>query len=171
MALETILVTYDDPYAVLAETDLYVTVEPCIMCAAALRQYGIRAVYFGCANDKFGGTGGVFNIHAEYVHFEDHTLTNTSLPIQYSPALDRPYPVFGGIFREEAIMLLRRFYVQENEKGIPATSSLFQASLTDCCSTRTIEEEESRAQDGNYAYGYCSECGTMTEIGRKYCRF
>lgn len=35
-----------------------------------------------------------------------------------SPAVDRPYPVFGGIFREEAIMLLRRFYVQENEKGL-----------------------------------------------------
>ena len=26
-------------------TDLYVTVEPCIMCASALRKYGIRAVY------------------------------------------------------------------------------------------------------------------------------
>ncbi len=35
-----------------------------------------------------------------------------------SPAIDPPYPVYGGIFREEAIMLLRRFYVQENEKGV-----------------------------------------------------
>lgn len=26
-------------------------------------------------------------------------------------------PVYGGIFREEAIMLLRKFYVQENEKA------------------------------------------------------
>lgn len=34
-----------------------------------------------------------------------------------SPALDPPYPVYGGIFREEAIILLRRFYIQENEKG------------------------------------------------------
>lgn len=34
-----------------------------------------------------------------------------------SPAVDPPYPVYGGLFREEAIMLLRRFYVQENEKG------------------------------------------------------
>ena len=25
--------------------------------------------------------------------------------------------MYGGIFREEAIMLLRRFYIQENEKG------------------------------------------------------
>ena len=34
-----------------------------------------------------------------------------------SPSLDPPYPVYGGIFREEAITLLRRFYVQQNEKG------------------------------------------------------
>ena len=36
-----------------------------------------------------------------------------------SPSVEPPYPVYGGIFREEAIMLLRRFYVQENEKGKP----------------------------------------------------
>ena len=39
-----------------------------------------------------------------------------------SPALGPPYSVYGGIYREEAIMLLRRFYVQENEKGIFDTS-------------------------------------------------
>ena len=37
--------------------------------------------------------------------------------ISNSPAIDPPYPVYGGFFREEAIMLLRRFYIQENEKG------------------------------------------------------
>ena len=36
------------------------------MCASALRQYGIRAVYFGCWNDRFGGTGGVLTVHSEY---------------------------------------------------------------------------------------------------------
>ncbi|KAF1842499.1 cytidine deaminase-like protein [Cucurbitaria berberidis CBS 394.84] len=86
------------PLTVLNETDLYVTVEPCVMCASMLRQYGIRAVYFGCWNERFGGTGGVLNIHSD-------------------PSVDRPYPVTGGIFREEAIMLLRKFYVQENEKA------------------------------------------------------
>ena len=39
--------------------------------------------------------------------------------IGHSPSVDKPYPVVGGIFREEAIMLLRKFYVQENEKGKP----------------------------------------------------
>ena len=43
--------------AVLAECTLYVTVEPCVMCASALRQLRLRSVVFGCANDKFGGCG------------------------------------------------------------------------------------------------------------------
>ncbi|MCJ1477209.1 tRNA(adenine34) deaminase [Lambiella insularis] len=86
------------PFAIFRETDLYVTVEPCIMCASALRQYGIRAVYYGCSNDRFGGTGGVLSIHSD-------------------PSIDSPYPVYGGLFRKEAILLLRRFYVQQNEKA------------------------------------------------------
>lgn len=61
VAIEEILKTY--PPSVFRETDLYVTVEPCIMCASAIRQLGIRAVYFGCLNDRFGGNGGVLNIH------------------------------------------------------------------------------------------------------------
>ncbi|KAL8717270.1 MAG: hypothetical protein Q9225_005469 [Loekoesia sp. 1 TL-2023] len=89
--------------SVFCETDLYVTVEPCIMCAAVLRQLKIRSVYFGCSNDRFGGTGGVLSIHSD-------------------PSVDQPFVVHGGLLREEAIMLLRRFYIQENQKGKPFTA-------------------------------------------------
>ena len=37
---------------VFKESTLYVTVEPCIMCAAALRQVGVRKVVYGCANER-----------------------------------------------------------------------------------------------------------------------
>lgn len=74
------------------------TVEPCVMCASALRQYQIRSVYFGCANERFGGTGSVLSLHSD-------------------PGIDPPYPVYSGLFHKEAIMLLRRFYIQENEKA------------------------------------------------------
>lgn len=88
------------PYGpdVLKECTLYVTVEPCIMCASLLRQFGVPKVYFGAANDRFGGTGGVMDMHS-------------------CPAVDPPYWVSGGWLREEAIVMLRRFYVQTNEKG------------------------------------------------------
>merc|ERR1712217_81428 len=42
---------------------LYVTLEPCIMCAAALAQVGVPEVVFGAPNTRFGGCGGVFNVH------------------------------------------------------------------------------------------------------------
>lgn len=43
-------------------------------------------------------------------------ITN-SLDSGFSPSIDPPYPAHGGILWKEAIMLLRRFYVQENENG------------------------------------------------------
>ncbi len=49
------------------DTDLYVTVEPCIMCASALRQLNIRRVFFACANERFGGCGSILSINKECV--------------------------------------------------------------------------------------------------------
>lgn len=54
------------PY-LLKETTLYVTVEPCIMCASALRQLEIREVYYGCENGKFGGCGSVLGVNQAYL--------------------------------------------------------------------------------------------------------
>lgn len=81
----------------LSDVTLYVTVEPCLMCSSALRQVGIKKVYYGCANDRFGGCGGVLAIH-------------NNPKLIYSEALE----AYGGYRREEAIMLLRKFYLTEN---------------------------------------------------------
>lgn len=78
---------------------VYVTVEPCIMCASALRQLGIKKVVFGCANERFGGNGTVLRCN------KDHSTTG------------EPYESIPGIMRREAIMLLRYFYVRSNEKA------------------------------------------------------
>lgn len=51
---------------ILQECTLYVTVEPCLMCASALRQARLKKVVYGCANERFGGCGGVRNVHDEY---------------------------------------------------------------------------------------------------------
>merc|ERR1719506_2880726 len=42
---------------------LYVTLEPCIMCAGALAQLGLHEVVFGAPNTRFGGCGGVLSVH------------------------------------------------------------------------------------------------------------
>ena len=43
--------------------DLYVTLEPCIMCAGMLRELKVSRVYFGAECEKFGGTGSILNLH------------------------------------------------------------------------------------------------------------
>jgi len=45
------------------ECELYVTCEPCIMCASALLLLRIKIVYFGCRNERFGGCGSVLSLH------------------------------------------------------------------------------------------------------------
>ncbi|KAJ3063549.1 tRNA(adenine34) deaminase [Podochytrium sp. JEL0797] len=74
-------------FKLFAKCDLYVTVEPCLMCASALRHVQIRKVYFG--------------------------LSICAIDNKPEPA----YEIESGIFKEEAIMMLRRFYLRENERG------------------------------------------------------
>jgi tRNA-specific adenosine deaminase 2 len=93
------MASLEKPENIFSEIDLYVTVEPCVMCASALKHIGIRAVYFGCGNDRFGGNGSVFHVNA------DRTL------------LSNRYRAYPGILRKEAITLLRNFYVHENTRA------------------------------------------------------
>src|SRR5438876_12182419 len=46
----------------LNECDLYVTKEPCPMCAGALVHVRMRRVLFGCASAKDGAAGGVVDL-------------------------------------------------------------------------------------------------------------
>uniref|UniRef100_A0A146KSV7 tRNA-specific adenosine deaminase 2 n=1 Tax=Lygus hesperus TaxID=30085 RepID=A0A146KSV7_LYGHE len=84
---------------VFKEVTVVVTVEPCIMCAGALHDLGVRGVVFGCANDRFGGCGSVFDVAA--VH---HT----------------PVPVHGGVFASKAMELLKTFYMGVNPNAPPS---------------------------------------------------
>ncbi|ELU13706.1 hypothetical protein CAPTEDRAFT_2116 [Capitella teleta] len=83
--------------SVLEKCKLYVTVEPCIMCASALRQARISAVVYGCANERFGGCGSVLCVSSD-------VLDSELAPLQ----------CVSGILAEEAIALLKNFYKCEN---------------------------------------------------------
>ena len=59
----------------LEECDLYVTVEPCLMCAGAIVQSRIRKVYFGTRDEKYGAVVSVaqnFKVKSNHkVEFEE----------------------------------------------------------------------------------------------------
>lgn len=86
------------------EMELYVTVEPCVMCAAALRYLGIKKVYYGCGNERFGGCGSVLPVHTDNDAYFPKEVAGLKCEVVKE-------------FRNECVMLLRRFYVRENEKA------------------------------------------------------
>ncbi len=46
----------------LTDCDLYVTKEPCIMCAGAAVHARVRRVVFGCADERAGAAGSILNV-------------------------------------------------------------------------------------------------------------
>lgn len=86
----------------LSHLRLYVTVEPCIMCAAALRRLRLCQVYFGCFNERFGGCGSIIPVHRDFIAAE------------VDPALQL---TVMGQFRKECVELLRKFYIRENGRA------------------------------------------------------
>jgi tRNA(adenine34) deaminase len=75
----------------LTDCDLYVTLEPCAMCAAAMSFARIRRLYFGAADPKGGAV--------------EHGVRFFS-----SPTCHHKPEVYGGIAEAEAGALLRDFF-------------------------------------------------------------
>ena len=77
----------------LADTTLYVTLEPCPMCAMAIVHARVRRVVFGAWDPRAGGAGSVTDIFA-------------------LPGLNHRVDVFGGVLMDECGSLLRDFFAE-----------------------------------------------------------
>ncbi|HEX5610330.1 MAG TPA: tRNA adenosine(34) deaminase TadA [Solirubrobacterales bacterium] len=75
----------------LPETTLYVTLEPCAMCAGAIVLARIPAVVFGAPDPKAGAAGSVLDVLAD-------------------PALNHRPEVTGRVLEAECAELLRNFF-------------------------------------------------------------
>ncbi len=75
----------------LPDTTLYVTLEPCAMCAGAIVLARIPTVVFGAPDPKAGAAGSVLDVLAE-------------------PALNHRPEVIAGVREEECARLLRDFF-------------------------------------------------------------
>src|SRR6266446_5356021 len=60
----------------LTDCDLYVTKEPCVMCAGALIHVRIRRLVFGCADKRGGAAGSVMNLLQNPVFNHDCEITS-----------------------------------------------------------------------------------------------
>ena len=75
----------------LSGTTLYVSLEPCCMCAGALIHARVERVVFGAKDSRAGALGSVFNL-AE------------------NPDLNHQLEVTGGVMEDESALLLQRFF-------------------------------------------------------------
>src|SRR5437879_10364974 len=63
----------------LNDCDLYVTKEPCVMCAGALIHVRLRRLIFGCADPKSGAAGGMINLLQHSALNHDCEITSSVL--------------------------------------------------------------------------------------------
>lgn len=75
----------------LIDADIYVTIEPCSMCAGAMVHARIRTLYYGAKEPRAGAVGSTIDV-----------LSNQ--------ALNHEVAVRGGVCADEAAALMKTFY-------------------------------------------------------------
>ena len=75
----------------LLECTIYVTKEPCVMCAGALVNARIKTLVYGAKDEKAGACGSLFNL------------------VQ-SPRLNHHLDIIGGVLAEDCTAILRDFF-------------------------------------------------------------
>jgi tRNA(adenine34) deaminase len=84
----------------LNDCDLYVTKEPCAMCAGALIHVRMRRVIFGCADPRSGAGGGAMNL------------------LQMA-SLNHRCEINSGVLAQECAALLQSFFQARRRDDVP----------------------------------------------------
>ena len=80
----------------LSDCELYVTLEPCAMCAGAMQHARIKRLVFGASDPKTGACGSVVDLFAE-------------------PKLNHHTTVVSGVLADESRRLLSSFFLERRE--------------------------------------------------------
>jgi len=83
----------------LDNANLYVTLEPCIMCAGAIMNSRIKRIVYGASDPKAGACGSVFNLTSE-------------------PNVLHHVDVTSGILESRCISILQSFFQKKRENKL-----------------------------------------------------
>ena len=94
----------------LDDCELFVTLEPCAMCAGAMLHARLRRVFFGAADPKTGAAGSVLNLFDK-------------------PQLNHQTQVQGGLLAAECAALLQSFFKAQRQRKTLSASPLREDAL------------------------------------------
>jgi tRNA(adenine34) deaminase len=80
------------------DTTLYVTLEPCVMCASAIVHARVRRLVFGAWDPRAGAAGSIVDVFS-------------------LPGLNHRVDVFGGVLADECTRRLRDFFAARRGSG------------------------------------------------------
>jgi tRNA(adenine34) deaminase len=80
---------------------VYVTLEPCVMCAGLMHQARVDRCVFGAADRKAGALGTLYQVHAD-------------------ERLNHSFPVTAGVLEGECQDLLKRFFRERRKQNAAA---------------------------------------------------
>ena len=89
MAINSAIKKYGHKH--LLDCDIYITLEPCSMCAGAIVLARIKRVFIGAKDPKTGAGGSIFNILSE-------------------PRLNHRCEVINGVLEEDCSLMLKQFF-------------------------------------------------------------
>ena len=81
----------------LKNCDIYVTLEPCIMCSGAITNSRIRNIYFGAYDQKFGGCSSLYNLCND-------------------PRMNHKCGIKGGIMEIDSNWILNEFFQKARKR-------------------------------------------------------
>lgn len=81
----------------LDDCELYVTLEPCPMCAWAIIQSRIKAVYFGSFDTQYGALGSVFDLR------------------QITDGANSKLKIYGGILEKKCDNVIKDFWINKRK--------------------------------------------------------
>ena len=82
----------------LTDCTLYVTIEPCAMCAGAIVQARVKRVVFGAKDSKAGASG-------------------SALTVLNHPKLNHQVEIVSGVLRDDCAAILREFFYRRRPKA------------------------------------------------------
>jgi tRNA(adenine34) deaminase len=82
----------------LDECTLYVTLEPCVMCAGAIMETRIARLVYGASDPKAGAAGSIYDVPRD-------------------PRMPRKCLVTRGVLKDECSSLLKKFFLAKRERA------------------------------------------------------